>query len=213
MVVKYIQIITCICSILILASAQLVAQEKVIEITGQVFFANSDEPVSSVDITVEGTSRRTQTNESGNFSIVVNPKETLIFSGSGLLDSKYTVPESIQSTYHNIKQYIQIDTTQYKEVVITKYLSKEEFDFLMKYGYIPDANLVASRKNVNQKNLQSFIDRAPRAYYESQMMLQQSIYNNHGSMYGQQKMQGGINPFAWYDFFKNWKKNTKNSEK
>lgn len=213
MINKYFSIIILSFSLFFVDKKCAFAQDHIIELTGQVFFTGSDEPVNAVEVSVEGTNRSVFTNENGNFSIVVKPNEKVLFSGLGLLDSYYKVPADLDVKYHVIKQNIDIDTTQYKEVVINRYLTKEEFDFLMKYGYIPDANLIASRNNINGNNLQSFIDRAPRAYYENQMMMQQSIYKNHGQMYGQQTMNGGINPFAWYDFFKNWKNNIRKSEK
>jgi len=187
------------------------AQEQFFELTGQVFFKNSDEPVSAVDVLVDGTSRATETNENGSFSIVVRPNEKLIFSGSGLITNYYIVPSTVEGKFYTMKHYIDVDTTQYKEVIVRKFLTKEEFDFLMKYGYIPDPNLVASRQNMNENNLQSFLQRAPRTYYENQLMIIQQLNSKHGTNYGQTQQFGGINPLSWYDFFKNWKKNTKNS--
>lgn len=194
-------------SIVCFFSTTSFSQEKLIELTGQLFFESSDEPVEEVEVYVEGTKRSTYTNEMGNFSIVVKPNETVVFSALGLMNSYYKVPDNITANYLVIKQYISIDSTYMKEVVITKYLSKEEFDYLMKYGYIPDENLLASRNNMSEENKTMFIHRSPYSYYESQLMLQQNILNRHGSYYGQQTQATGINAFDWYDLFKSWKKN------
>lgn len=94
---------------------QVYAQD--ITVRGQVTSAGSDEPLVGVSILVEGTSRGTNTDLDGNYSIVVQEGENvLIFSYVGFVTSRIEVNGRAE-----IDVALSPDVTRFDDIVVTAF--------------------------------------------------------------------------------------------
>jgi TonB-linked SusC/RagA family outer membrane protein len=90
----------------------LLAQEKTI--TGRVVDAKSVTPLQGVTVTVKGTTRRTQTDANGNYSIMAASNEALIFSSVSYVTREISVGNNT-----TINMSLDIDEKLMSEVVVT----------------------------------------------------------------------------------------------
>lgn len=90
------------------------AQEH--QVTGKVTSAADDAPVSGVSVLVVGTSRATQTDGSGNFSISVSENAVLNFSFVGFASQRVSVDGRAV-----VNVQLEADQTALDEVVVTGY--------------------------------------------------------------------------------------------
>lgn len=96
----------------LLCVVQAIAQDRTI--TGTVTNANDGVPLPGVNVVVQGTSRGTQTDFDGKYSIQVSQGEVLQFSYVGLKTQEITVGAA-----STINVQLQDDASQLDEVVVT----------------------------------------------------------------------------------------------
>ncbi len=93
-------------------------------ITGKVIDEKGD-PLESVSVLVKGTTRGTQTDKSGNFTLSVNGNTTLVFSFTGYIsgevntDGKTPVNITLQSTANNLNNVIVVGYGTQKQKDLT----------------------------------------------------------------------------------------------
>ncbi len=91
------------------------AQDKAI--TGKVVSKDDNSPMPGVTVVVEGTTRGTQTDASGNFSVEAPAGATLVVSFIGFTTQR--VPVTADKNVYNVA--IASDTKQLQEVVVTSF--------------------------------------------------------------------------------------------
>ncbi len=90
------------------------AQDKTI--TGQVVSKTDNKPMSGVTVSVQGTTRFTQTNENGNYSITAAPGQTLTFSNVG-----FTMATAKVGSGNVINITMSVEDVTMSDVVVTAY--------------------------------------------------------------------------------------------
>ena len=98
---------------IILATLQVAAQSKTI--TG-VVTDETNQPLPGVNVMVEGTSKGTQTDFDGNYSIVAHQGQTLVFNYIGFKTSKIKI-----GTSNVVNVSMKEDSQALEEVVIVGY--------------------------------------------------------------------------------------------
>src|SRR3954469_8580462 len=83
-------------------------------ITGHVTSQSDNKPISGVSVTVKGSTRSTQTDESGNFSINASPGQVLQFSSVGFATMEVKVGNSA-----TLNATLASQDSQMGEVVVT----------------------------------------------------------------------------------------------
>lgn len=108
--------------LLMFSTSSLIAQQQTV--TGNVTTSEDGGPLPGVSIVVQGTSRGTQTDFDGNYSISVAPTETLVFSYVGFKTQNILVGSRTE-----INVVLETDTEQLEEVVVVAYgtTTKEAF--------------------------------------------------------------------------------------
>lgn len=103
----------------VLLSVQVIAQQKTI--TGKVSSAADGSPLPGISVLIKGTSKGTQTDGSGNYSITADVKEILVFQSVGFKTVEKTVGNS-----DKINVSLQDDAQALGEVVVTALGIKQE---------------------------------------------------------------------------------------
>jgi len=128
-------------------------QESNAQVSGRVTDANQH-PLSQVNIKIKETDRGTQTNFQGEYSIIVNPGDTLIFSHLGMQPEEIRVKR--RTSVINIGMIavsIEIEGVEIKSrvKVTTRYKSQKE---LLK-EYPVNKNLIKTSKGILNRDLSS----------------------------------------------------------
>ncbi|MBN9299729.1 MAG: SusC/RagA family TonB-linked outer membrane protein [Filimonas sp.] len=97
---------------LVLFNTMLFAQQR--KVSGMVVNPADDKPISDVSVRVKGTSRGTNTNEKGSFSISVSENEILVFSAVGFLPREVKVGKQ-----ERIDLQLNSDVKELDNVVVT----------------------------------------------------------------------------------------------
>ncbi|MFP2994397.1 SusC/RagA family TonB-linked outer membrane protein [Spongiivirga sp. MCCC 1A20706] len=107
---------------LVLGTSSLIAQQQTVK--GLVISSDDGGPLPGVSIVVQGTSRGTQTDFDGNYSISASPTESLVFSYVGFKTQVILVGSKTE-----INVTLETDTEQLDEVVVVAYgtTTKEAF--------------------------------------------------------------------------------------
>ena len=182
--------------------------EKVVQFSGKVVTAEDDRLifVPYAVVAVKGTNRGTYTDFSGFFSIVVRPKETLVFSVLGFKDAFYTIPDTLTEDRYTIFQVITKDTFLLPEAVIYPWPSpgisfNHEFLAMDVHDDLEDI----AAENLSDKAMEEL-----REYLPSDGIEHQSLYfkTKSQSYYyeGQVRPQNLFNAFAWKEFIQAWKR-------
>lgn len=101
-----------------LTSVTMLAQEKTV--TGTVTDADNI-PLPGVNVLVKGTSRGTQTDFDGNFSLMASPDDVLVFSFVGMQSIEKTV-----GSHDNIVVILKASSAELDEVVLVGYGSQKK---------------------------------------------------------------------------------------
>ncbi|NER15760.1 SusC/RagA family TonB-linked outer membrane protein [Spongiivirga citrea] len=107
---------------LVFGTSSLIAQQQTV--TGKVITSDDGVPLPGVSIVIQGTSRGTQTDFDGNYSISASPTESLVFSYVGFKTQVILVGSRTE-----INVTLETDTEQLDEVVVVAYgtTTKEAF--------------------------------------------------------------------------------------
>jgi hypothetical protein len=187
-------------------AAQFLTQNNIVEVSGAVLSSESALPVSNAVISVLHQNRGVISNESGIYSIVCHPGDTLIYASVGFQSSTFTLPLDYQGRYFNRIQLMVQDTFYLPEMTIHALPSGDAFEYAFKYWpVIPtpeDRALDRFNKNeVNYLRATLPMNGAENATYFQQ---QQAV---QGQYYGQQRNGIGIlSPLSWAQFFDAWKR-------
>jgi len=122
-------------------------------IRGQVTSKAENKPLSNVTVSVKGTTRSTETDQNGNFSIEATKGETLLITSVG-----YTAVE-VKVGSGNVNVSLEIGESRLDEVVVTAMGIKKERKAL---GYsVTELNAEELMKNKNTNVVNSLTGKVP----------------------------------------------------
>ena len=180
-------------------------KDSVVQLFGVVMTADSLVGIPSVSIVVKGQNRGTISNDKGVFSIVVLKGDKVEFTSIGYKPILVEIPANIQGNHHSIIQLMVTDTVFLPATIIRPRPTREQFERDFVSQNVPDDNIAIARKNNNDATRRMLLATLPTDGREaSNVYLRQSAAKL--SYAGQLAPQNILNPFAWNEFIKAWKR-------
>jgi TonB-dependent SusC/RagA subfamily outer membrane receptor len=128
----------------VLISVSTARGQATITIKGKVTDAETKEAIPEATVAVKGTTNGVHTDLNGDYSIIVGPKATLVFSFLGY--TKQEIPVLANQTVINVK--LQASQEQLRDVVVTALnIPKEERSIGYSETQIKGATLTEAREN------------------------------------------------------------------
>ncbi|WP_447642272.1 MULTISPECIES: carboxypeptidase-like regulatory domain-containing protein [Chitinophagaceae] len=178
---------------------------SVVQLYGVVMSADSLKPVTAASVIVQGKGRGTIANDAGVFSIVVEKGDKIRFSSIGYKDITITVPDNIKGKEYSVIQLMVEDTVYLPATIIKARPTPEEYarDFLN--NSIPDDMYEIARQNNDAAKRRILMESLPLDGKEafSALMRKQTAQAYYR---GQMPPMNILNPLAWADFIKAWKR-------
>ncbi len=192
----------------LLVSSFLFSQEEnkeLVQFSGVVVKGDSLTPVPFAHIIIKGINRGTITDYYGFFSFVARKRDTIIFSAVGLKKGSFVIPDTITKNRYSLIQVMTIDTILLKETVIYPWPSVEQFKQAFISLEVPDDDYERAMKNLalaEMKERASYTSMDGAMNYRN--YVDQQISRNY--YVGQYQPISLLNPFAWAEFIKAWKR-------
>ena len=200
-----------------LLSKQVLAQDNpyrdsVVQFNGVVMTADSLRGIAAASIIVEGKGRGTITSQDGVFSIAVLKGDKITFSCIGFKNFTLKIPENLTSNQYTWIQLLVTDTVYLPATILKPRPSKEQFERDFVNNRIPDDLYEIARKNTDESQRRILLATLPsdgREAVNFQMRQQANKYYYNG----QTPPMNILNPAAWADFIKAWKRGDFKSKK
>ncbi|MGG9970249.1 carboxypeptidase-like regulatory domain-containing protein [Ferruginibacter sp. SUN002] len=187
-------------------------KDSVVQLYGVVMTADSLQGLQSVTVMVKGQNRGTVTNRQGVFSIVVLKGDQITFSSVGYKPKELTIPKNIEGTDYSVIQLMVTDTIYLPATVLKPRPRREQFERDFLNTQVPADNLEIARQNNDEAKRKVLMAYLPRDGQESNRnhLIKQSnkIYYT-----GQNAPINLLNPSAWNEFVKAWKRGDFKSKK
>lgn len=180
-------------------------QDSVIQLYGVVMSADSLRALPGATVTVVGKGRGTLTNEQGVFSIVVLKGDKIEFSYVGFKEHQEVIPTNLTDNQYSIIQLMVTDTAYLPAFIIKPRPTREQFERDFVNAQIPADEYEIARQNTEQAKLRVYMENMPADGKEavSMAMAKQASRTYYS---GQQAPIQLLNPFAWNEFIKAWKR-------
>lgn len=180
-------------------------KDSVVQLYGVVMTADSLRGLPAVSIIVKGTGRGTLSSPQGVFSIVVMKGDEIEFSCIGFKDKITKIPTDLKGNQFSIIQLMVNDTTYLPAAIIKPRPSREQFERDFVSTDVPDDNIELARKNTDMATRRILMQSLPKDGRESvNMNLARSAQKYYYT--GQAPPMNILNPFAWAEFIRSWKR-------
>ena len=197
-----------ICLIIVLSigiKAEAQQKDTVIQLYGVVMTADSLQGLDGVSVSVLGKGRGTITNYQGVFSIAVLKGDEIEFSYVGYKPKIVKIPRNLQGNEFNVVQLMISDTNYLAATVIRPRPSRQQFERDFVNTDIPDDMYETARQNVEENKRLALMRTLPADGKEAvNYVMRQSA--NRATYAGQIPPMNILNPFAWQQFVKAWKR-------
>ncbi len=180
-------------------------QNNVVQLYGVVMTADSLKGLDGVSISVKGKGRGTITNYQGVFSIAVLKGDVIEFSFIGFKSKEVVIPQNIESSEYSVIQLMVSDTNYLPATVIRARPSRSQFERDFVNVDIPADEYELARQNTDESKRAVLLNSLPAdgkeaINYTLRQRANASYYN------GQLPPMNILNPFAWSEFIKAWKR-------
>ncbi len=192
------------------AKAQLFQQIKnktdsVVQLYGVVMTADSLRALSDASVVVVGKGRGTITNYQGVFSIAVMKGDLVEFSTVGYKSKTITVPSNLEGNEYSIVQLLVDDTAYLPGTIIRPRPSRAQFERDFINTDIPFDQYEIARQNTEESKRRILLNSLPTDGREAvTYSLKQA--GNRAYYAGQVPPMNIMNPFAWAEFIRAWKR-------
>lgn len=161
-------------------------------------------PLAYTNISILNSNRGTISDVNGFFSIVVQERDTVVFSRVGFESVRFTVPDSLTENRYTWYQ-IMTKGVMLPETVIYPWPSREHFKYDFLAIDISDELRQQKDQNLASTVLEELRYAIPADGQETFKIEQEKqIYNYQYS--GQYKPQNIFNPIAWKQFIDAWRR-------
>jgi hypothetical protein len=180
-------------------------KDSVVQLYGVVMTADSLRGLPAVSIIVKGTGRGTLTNSQGVFSIVVLKGDDIEFSCIGFKDKVTRIPTNLEGNQYSIIQLMINDTAYLPAAIIKPRPTREQFERDFVSTDVPDDNIEVARKNTDMATRRILMRSLPSDGREAVNL---NLARNAQKYYytGQVPPMNIMNPFAWGEFIRSWKR-------
>jgi hypothetical protein len=194
------------CGFGIAANAQFERfKDSVVQLYGVVLTADSLQSIPAASITIKGQNRGTISNDQGVFSIVVLKGDKVEFSCIGFKPQLIEIPHNLEGNQYDVIKLLVTDTMYLPATIIRPRPTRQQFERDFVNNEIPDDDLEIARKNNDEAKRNALMRSLPADSRENAnftLARNARSYNYRG----QTPPIGLLNPLAWADFIKAWKR-------
>jgi len=180
-------------------------RDSVVQLYGVVMTADSLQGIPSCSVIVEGRGRGTITSFDGVFSIAVLKGDRITFSSVGFKDRSITIPRNLEGNQYSVIQLLVSDTTYLPATILRPRPTREQFERDFVNNKVADDMYEIARKNNDEATRRALIAALPADGREAvNYQLRQQANKAYYS--GQVPPMNILNPAAWAEFIKAWKR-------
>lgn len=180
-------------------------RDSVVQLYGVVMTADSLQGIPSASVIVEGKGRGTITSYDGVFSIAVLKGDRITFSSIGFKDRSIIIPKDLVGNQYSVIQLLVSDTSYLPATILRPRPTREQFERDFVNNKVADDLFETARKNTNEEALRALMARLPADGKEAvNYQLRQQANKAYYS--GQLPPMNILNPAAWAEFIKAWKR-------
>jgi len=206
---KYLRIFLATWSLLygssLLAQVQPSNKDSIVQLFGVVMTADSLRAVPSASVIVVDKGRGTITNNDGVFSIVVYKGDKITFSSVGFKDKTIDIPMNLKENQYSVIQLLINDTAFLPATILRPRPTREQFERDFVNANVPDDMYEVARQNTDEAKRRILISSLPSDGREA-VNYQLRQQSNKYYYAGQIPPMNILNPLAWADFIKSWKR-------
>ncbi len=197
---------------LITGSRVMAQDEDLIQFSGVVITADSLNPVPFTNVLIDNTHRGTMTDYYGYFSFVAQKGDSILFSSVGFQRARFVIPDTLTSNRYSLMQILVRDTVLLMEQVVYPWPSREQFKEAFLALKVPDTDVDRARRNLEAADMIQRMDAAMPSGGET---FKSSMQQYQSQLYyaGQTAPINVLNPLAWSEFVKAWKRGDFKSER
>jgi hypothetical protein len=180
-------------------------RDSVIQFNGVVMTADSLRGIGSASIIVEGKGRGTISSPDGVFSIAVLKGDKITFSCMGFKNYSIAIPKDLKENQYTWIQLLVTDTVYLPATILKPRPTREQFERDFVNNRVQDDMYEIARKNTDESQRRILIASLPadgREAVNYQMRQQANKYYYNGQV----PPMNILNPAAWADFIKAWKR-------
>lgn len=180
-------------------------RDSVVQLYGVVMTADSLQGVPSCSVIVEGKGRGTITSYDGVFSIAVLKGDRITFSSIGFKNRSLQIPLNLEGNQYSVIQLLVSDTAYLPATILKPRPTREQFERDFVNNKVADDLYETARKNTDEAQRRILINSLPADGKEAiNYQLRQQASKAYYS--GQVPPMNILNPAAWADFIKAWKR-------
>jgi hypothetical protein len=180
-------------------------QDSVVQLYGVVMTADSLRAVPAASVVIKGTNRGTMTNDQGVFSIVVLKGDQVEFTSVGFKPKLVSIPTKLESNQYSIIQLMVTDTAYLPATILKPRPTRAQFERDFVNTRIPDDQYEIARQNTSEAKRRVLMMTMPADGREATSNVLRQVANK--TYYaGQTPPMNILNPFAWSEFIKAWKR-------
>jgi hypothetical protein len=180
-------------------------RDSVVQLYGVVMTADSLRAIPSASIIVEGKGRGTITSPDGVFSIAVLKGDKITFSCVGFKDRRIDIPANLTENQYSVIQLMVSDTVYLPATILKPRPTREQFERDFVNNKVNDDMYEVARKNTDEARNRILLNSLPsdgREAVNYQLRQQANKYYYAGQI----PPMNILNPAAWADFIKSWKR-------
>ena len=180
-------------------------RDSVVQLYGVVMTADSLRAIPSASIIVEGKGRGTITSPDGVFSIAVLKGDKITFSCVGFKDRRIDIPATLSENQYSVIQLMVSDTVYLPATILRPRPTREQFERDFVNNKVNDDMYEVARKNTDEARNRILLNSLPsdgREAVNYQLRQQANKYYYAGQI----PPMNILNPAAWADFIKSWKR-------
>lgn len=180
-------------------------QDSVVQFYGVVMTADSLRGLPNASIAVVNKGRGTITNDQGVFSIAVMKGDHITFSSVGYKSKDIVVPSDLEGKDFSVIQLMIDDTAYLPATIIKPRPSRAQFERDFLNTPVPDDAYEIARQNTEESKRRFLVATLPADGREA---VNYVMRENSKKLYyaGQTPPMNVLNPFAWSEFIKAWKR-------
>lgn len=180
-------------------------QDSVVQLYGVVMTADSLQGLPAASVVVENKGRGTLTNDQGVFSIVVLKGDKIRFSSVGFKDKIISIPNNLKGNQYSVIQLLVNDTAYLPATILRARPSPGQFERDFVNTEVPADQLELARQAMSEAKRRVLLAGLPADSREAvNMQLRQNAQKYYYQ--GQVPPMNILNPLAWADFIKAWKR-------
>lgn len=180
-------------------------QDSVVQLYGVVMTADSLKALPSVSVVIKGSGRGTMTNDHGVFSIVALKGDEVEFTSIGFKPKTVKIPYKTEGNQYSVVQLLVTDTAYLPVTILKPRPTRAQFERDFVNTRIPDDKYEIARQNTDEAKRRVLMASLPAdgreaVNYQFRQQANKYYYS------GQTPPMNILNPLAWAEFIKAWKR-------